>query len=130
MGEANARRTSPVVLYTAFIVGCCGVAAIVGACSSGVGPDGPVVGSACEEQLDCAIGSACLLDPKDFPDGMCAKACKTQVDCPEETRCVDVSGGYCLLSCEGSGCGAGVGCRAKRNKGDSLQSQVCINDDG
>ena len=102
----------------------------IGACSSGVGPDGPVVGSACEEQLDCAAGSACLDNVDDFPDGMCAKACKAQADCPEETACVDVQGGYCLLSCgAGSSCRAGIGCRAKRNKGDSQDSQVCINDD-
>ncbi len=114
-------------LLTATVAG----AVLVGSCSSGVGPDGPVVGSACAEQLDCAVGSACLTDPDDFPDGMCATVCKTQADCPELTRCVDVSGGYCLLDCAGgAACRAGIGCRAKRNKGDSLESQVCINDDG
>ncbi len=106
------------------------IAAAIGACSSGVGPDGPVVGSGCEEPLDCANGSACLLDSADFTGGMCAKACKTQVDCPELTACVDVQGGYCLLSCgPGVACRGGIGCRAKRNKGDSFDSQVCINDD-
>lgn len=105
-------------------------AVLVGACSSGVGSDGPVVGSACDEPLDCAENSVCLLDPADFPDGMCAKVCKTQADCPELTACVDVNGGHCLLACgAGATCREGIICRAKRNKGDSLDSEVCINDD-
>lgn len=118
------------VIYAACLAAIIGAAVLIGACSSGVGPDGPVVGSECEEQLDCAAGSACLLNTDDFPGGMCAKSCRTQADCPEDTACVDVAEGYCLLQCGGaSSCRAGIGCRAKRNKGDSMDSQVCINDD-
>jgi hypothetical protein len=124
-------QSRAIFLYGGFMVVTAAAAIVIGACSSGVGPDGPVVGSACEEQLDCADGSVCLLEMEDFPDGMCGKACKTQADCPEETACVDVQGGFCLLSCSGtSSCRAGIACRAKRNKDDSLESDVCINDDG
>lgn len=127
-----AKRSKRHGLGYAALIASMGIASVlIGSCSSGVGPDGPVVGSACAEQLDCANGSACLMDPDDFPNGMCAKACKTQADCPELSSCVDVNGGYCLLSCDaGTSCTTGIACRAKRNKGDSLESQVCINDDG
>jgi hypothetical protein len=117
-------------LYAASLALFGGGAAVIGACSDAVGPDGPVVGSACEETLDCANGSTCLTDPEDFPGGMCSHPCKTQGECPEGSACVTVGNGQCVLACpDGTGCRDGLGCKAKHNQADSGESQVCINDD-
>jgi hypothetical protein len=117
-------------VYVASLAAAAGACIAIGACREGVGPEGPEVGAACDEALDCAAGSVCLLDPADFPGGMCSSPCKNQDECPEGSACVAVGNGQCVLGCaEGAGCREGLRCKAKRNQVGSDESQVCINDD-
>lgn len=74
----------------------------LGACGSGVGNDGAIVGGACAVNNECDIDSRCLTGAG-FPGGYCARTCTSDEDCPEGSACADEEGGVCMVACGGSG---------------------------
>jgi hypothetical protein len=98
----------------------------VGACGSGVGNDGDLVGGACQENRECA--ERCQ-QGGDFPDGTCTVACNDDFDCPGGTACIDTEGGICLLLCNyDNDCRRNYECSGESRKGHSGDATVCIDD--
>ena len=57
----------------------------------------PEVGAACSDDDEC--NQYCIRD-NDFPGGFCTiRSCRSNVDCPEGTVCVQNEGGVCLFPC-------------------------------
>lgn len=75
-----------------------GALVVLGACGSGVGNDGVIVGGDCSVSRECDVDSRCLTG-EDFPGGYCAKSCTSDDQCPEGSACVAELGGVCLVSC-------------------------------
>ena len=84
---------------------------IVG-CSSNDGPRGVPpgalpMGGACYSAYDCATGYCCTSPP--CGGGMCAYACRNDLDCPYGSRC---DGGACFAVCYyDTDCGWGQTCK-------------------
>ncbi len=103
-----------------------------GTCAD-IGNDGRIVGGACSVANTCSVGSECLTDPDQFPDGMCSLSCQTTADCPDATLCVRINNdGRCLLACDQDGmCRGGYECRDEDLFADGQNEvQVCIADGG
>lgn len=61
--------------------------------------DGPndLVGGSCVDDRDCQ--ERCL-QGGDYPGGFCSVTCRDDVDCPEDTICVDKDNGVCVFPCD------------------------------
>jgi hypothetical protein len=79
-----------------------GALVVLGACGSGVGNEGVIVGGDCVVSRECDVDSRCLTG-EDFPGGYCARSCDSDDQCPEGSACVDEAGGVCMVSCASSG---------------------------
>jgi len=78
-----------------------GALVVLGACGSGVGNDGVIVGGDCTVSRECDVDSRCLTG-EDFPGGYCARSCDSTDQCPEGSACVAEAGGVCMVSCASS----------------------------
>jgi hypothetical protein len=97
-----------------------------GACASGVGNTGTLVGAACTADAECE--QRCE-QGGDYPEGICTSSCDSDETCPAQTHCINKDGGICLLGCElSSDCRGGYSCEGKENKARSGDSLVCISD--
>ena len=76
----------------------CLVFVIVAACGgSSAGPDSKAVGGTCTSNSDC--DGMCLTNPT-FPRGYCTRACTSDKDCADGSRCViDDFGQICEVLC-------------------------------
>jgi len=74
--------------------------------SSGIGPQGGVVGGRCSKDGDCAERCA---RGNDFPGGYCTVTCRRDADCPSGTLCIEKNDGICLVPCSGQVSCAGFG---------------------
>jgi hypothetical protein len=103
-----------------------GLILLLGACGSGVGNEGDLVGGPCRDDRECA--RTCVTGG-DFPDGTCTVACNDDFDCPSGTACIDKEGGICLLLCNfDSDCRRGYECEDESRRGHSGKATVCIDD--
>lgn len=65
-------------------------------CGGGVSSLGAPLGSACNWNVDCAVGLTCYTGP-DFPGGYCARLCE-KGNCPDNGVCTSVN--LCMKGCE------------------------------
>ena len=102
-------------------------ALVVSGCAPHVGPDGPVIGGPCVDDLDCAAGSFCLQD-RDFPDGHCTTNCDDDGECRGDTACNESRAGICLRRSDEDAAGGreGSACRPRTVRGLAGQADVCV----
>jgi hypothetical protein len=103
---------------------------LVAAATLGCGDDdyGPYnsIGSGCRTAADCQPGAECQRGG-DFPDGTCTLPCRSHLECPRYSACVDTGGGLCLISCSNdSFCREKYKCKDKNDEDGSGKSLVCI----
>lgn len=101
------------------------LALVLVACTSHVGPTGPVIGGPCVDDLDCAAGSFCY---EPFEGGTCTTACDRDVPCRGSSACVELGAGLCLLSCDADeDCGRdGYTCEERNASGATELVRVCV----
>ena len=98
-----------------------------GACVSGVGPNGGVVGSTCSQNSQCA--NECITGDNHYPGGYCTVPCVNDSQCPANTACIDDHGGICAFACRtNDDCapfGRGFVCDARDRHGAAGGTLVC-----
>jgi hypothetical protein len=97
------------------------------ACSTNIGPTGPVIGGACVDDLDCAAGSFCY---ETFEGGTCTTTCERDDHCRGASACVELGAGLCLLTCtDDEDCGRdGYTCEERSATGTTERVDVCVGD--
>jgi hypothetical protein len=88
----------------------------VAACGHDDGDIDELVGATCSDDRDC--DERCFLGG-DFPGGFCSIICDTDNDCPDDTFCMEESGGVCMFACPPFDCdrlGGGWSCRDRSRK--------------
>ncbi len=111
-----------VSLWIAFVAS----AAFATACGGGVGAGGGLVGGTCQTDRDCS--RRCVAGDGNFPGGYCTVSCRSDVDCPGGTACIDRNGGMCAVTCQNdaqcAGFGRGFTC-SNRDRVSGGQVPVC-----
>lgn len=118
-------RTIVSLLLSLLAVAACGGAG-TGTGAPGIGPTGTTVGATCRSNADCA--SLCV--SSDAFAGMCSVACRSDVDCPDGTSCVQYQGGgICAVACSApadcAGFGSAYTCDNKDRFGAQGSAMVC-----
>ena len=86
-----------------------------------VGPTGTVVGAPCTTDTQCRFKCK---------DGACTVPCRSDLDCPVGSLCIDDDGGICAVTCRSTPDCAGIGtptfvCKEKDRKGFDGKATVC-----
>ncbi len=85
------------------------------------------VGARCDTNADC--DTKCLVPDSTWPGGFCTLLCDSDVDCPQDTRCIDQDGGVCAFACttdpECTFLGTGYTCQARDSHGGGAKVNVC-----
>lgn len=94
--------------------------------SSAVGPAGSLVGGPCSTDRQC--NESCYAD-KHYPGGMCTVHCRSDLDCPGGTACVEEDENICVAICvNNASCaafGRGFVCDARDRVGSAGGALVC-----
>jgi hypothetical protein len=85
------------------------------------------LGARCDTRNDC--DERCLVPSPDWPGGFCTIACETDLECPEGGACLEEEGGICAFLCASNiGCsflGAGYACTERDARGGAGKRMVC-----
>jgi hypothetical protein len=85
------------------------------------------LGARCDVHDDC--DQRCLAPGTDWPGGFCTIACETDLDCPGGAACIEEEGGVCAFICTTDpGCtflGQGYSCKERDARGGVGKRFVC-----
>ncbi len=91
-------------------------------------------GGACSGLSDCdANAQGCLIQPTQFPGGLCARQCLFGFDCPGTMKCVTIFGegrlGVCLDDCtdDPNACRQNYTCSVSTDSITGEQGGICFN---
>ena len=85
------------------------------------------LGARCDSSNEC--DDRCLGPSSDWPGGFCTVHCEIDLDCPEDSACVEEEGGVCAYACTAdASCGflgVGYGCKERMARGGAGMRFVC-----